>query len=153
MSDTYTQIHIHTIFAVKNRQSLITENFQDRLFKYMTAIIQNNGHKVLSINGMPDHIHILIGLRPTQALSKLVQEVKRDSSEWINKNHFVQTRFAWQSGYGAFSYSKSHVENVSKYILNQKYNHQKRAFLEEYSKILENFGVRLILWGLGEEIV
>jgi putative transposase len=87
MADTYTQIHIHTIFAVKNRQSLITEDFQDRLFKYMISVFRNNGHKVLSINGMPDHIHILFGYRPSQSLSKLIQEVKRDSSEWINKNH------------------------------------------------------------------
>ena len=89
MADTYTQIHIHAIFAVKNRQSLITEDFQDRLFKYIISIFHNNGHKVLSINGMPDHIHILFGLKPTQSLSKLIQEVKRDSSEWVNKNHLV----------------------------------------------------------------
>ena len=152
MADTYTQIHIHAIFAVKNRQSLITEDFQDRLFKYIISIFHNNGHKVLSINGMPDHIHILFGLKPTQSLSKLIQEVKRDSSEWVNKNHLVRKKFAWQSGYGAFSYSKSQLTIVSRYILNQKKHHQKKSFIDEYSKILQNLGIEYDARGIFTEV-
>ena len=101
---------------------------------------------------MPDHIHILFGYRPSQSLSKLIQEVKRDSSEWINKNHFVQKKFAWQSGYGAFSYSKSQIDVVSRYILNQKNNHQKKSFIDEYSKILQNFGIEYDARGMFTEI-
>ena len=96
MANTFTQIHIHAIFAVQNRMSLIQKSCQERLYEYIIAIIQKHGHKVLSIGGMPDHIHILFGFRPTQALSSLMQEVKRDSSEWINQQRLVTGRFVWQ---------------------------------------------------------
>ena len=139
MANTFTQIHIHAVFAVQNRISLIHKFWQERLYKYIIAIIQKHGHKVLSIGGMPDHIHILFGFRPTQALSALIQEVKRDSSEWINKEKLVMGRFSWQEGYGAFSYSKSHVSQVAKYIETQEKHHQKKSFLEEYKKILRDF--------------
>jgi len=139
MANTFTQIHIHAVFAVQNRISLINQSWQDRLYKYIIAIIQKHEHKVLSIGGMPDHIHILFGFRPTQALSVLVQEVKRDSSEWINKEKLVRGRFSWQEGYGAFSYSKSHVSKVANYIETQEKHHKKRSFLEEYKKILKDF--------------
>ena len=139
MANTFTQIHIHTVFAVQNRISLIHKDWQERLYKYIIAVIQKRGHKVLSIGGMPDHIHILFGFRPTQALSNLILEVKRDSSEWINQNRFVKGRFLWQEGYGAFSYSKSHVSSVVKYIETQEEHHKKRTFLEEYKKILNDF--------------
>jgi len=139
MANTFTQIHIHAVFAVQNRISLINQSWQDRLYKYIIAIIQKHGHKVLSIGGMPDHIHILFGFRPTQALSELIQEVKRDSSEWINKEKLVRGRFSWQEGYGAFSYSKSHISKVANYIETQEKHHKKRSFLEEYKKILQDF--------------
>ena len=139
MANTFTQIHIHAVFAVQNRASLINKSWQDRLYKYIIATIQKHGHKVLSIGGMTDHIHILFGFRPTQALSALIQEVKRDSSEWINKEKLVSGRYSWQEGYGAFSYSKSHVSQVANYIENQERHHKRKSFIEEYKKILKDF--------------
>ena len=141
MANTYTQIHIHAVFSVQNRISLIQKKWQDRLYQYMIAIIQNHGHKVLSIGGMPDHIHILFGFRPAQSLSDLIQNVKRDSSAWVNKEKLAVRRFSWQEGYGAFSYSKSQIPRVAKYIENQEKHHTNRSFLEEYKKILIDFGL------------
>ena len=141
MSNTYTQIHIHTVFAVQNRLPKIDKTWQDRLYQYLIAIIQNHGHKVLSIGGMPDHVHILFGFRPTQSLSVLMQNLKRNSSEWINKNKLAKGRFYWQAGYGAFSYSKSQIPKVAKYIENQEKHHSKRTFEDEYKKILSDFGI------------
>jgi REP element-mobilizing transposase RayT len=141
MANTFTQIHIHVIFAVQNRMSLIQKAWQDQLYKYIITIIQKNGHKVLSIGGMPDHVHILFGFRPTQALSHLIQEVKRDSSEWINQQHLTMGRFSWQEGYSAFSYSKSQVDTVVKYIESQEEHHQKKTFTDEYKTFLEKFGL------------
>ena len=155
MANTFTQIHIHTVFAVQNRISLINRDWQDRLYKYNIAIIQKHEHKVLSIGGIPNHVHILIGFRPTQSLSALMQEVKRDSSEWINQNKFVIGRFSWQEGYGAFSYSKSQISSVAKYIENQEKHHSRQTFIEEYRKILDNFGIeydmRYIFHDIDEE--
>jgi REP element-mobilizing transposase RayT len=136
MANTCTQIHIHAVFSVQNRLSLISKEWQDRLYLYIIAIIQNRGHKVLAIGGMPDHIHMLFGFRPTQSLAELMQNVKRDSSEWINKEKFVRGRFSWQEGYGAFSYSKSQVPQVIKYIKNQEQHHKTHTFVKEYKKIL-----------------
>jgi REP element-mobilizing transposase RayT len=141
MANTYTQIHIHVVFSVQNRISLIHKKWQDRLYQYVIAIIQNHGHKVLSIGGMPDHIHILFGFRPVQSLSDLIQNVKRDSSAWINKEKLVMGKFSWQEGYGAFSYSKSQIAKVAKYIENQEKHHTNRTFLDEYKKILMDFGL------------
>ena len=104
MPNTYTQIHIQFVFAVKYRQGLIKKEWKDDLYKYITGIIQNQGHKLLAINGVEDHIHILIGLRPKQSISDLMQDVKGGSSKWINDNKFTLGRFEWQEGYGAFSY-------------------------------------------------
>lgn len=141
MANTFTQLHIQLIFAVQNRTSLIDKFWKDRLYADMTGIIQNNGHKLLIINGMPDHVHILIGFRTTQALSELVQVVKRDSSKWINENKLVRGKFSWQEGFGAFSYSHSHLSNVMEYIKNQKEHHKKLTFLEEYMAFLEKFEI------------
>jgi len=105
MANTYTQIHVQTVFAVQNRQSLIGELWKYNLYKYVTAVIQNNDHKLLQINGMPDHIHILFGLRPVQSLSELMKQVKQDLSKWIYQNRFTRGKFSWQEGYGAFPYS------------------------------------------------
>jgi REP element-mobilizing transposase RayT len=118
--------------------SLINDSWQNQLYKYITTVIQKHGHKVLSIGGMPDHVHVLFGFRPTQALSNLMQEVKRDSSEWINQEKLVMGRFSWQEGYGAFSYSKSQISQVANYIENQAKHHKKRSFVEEYKKILHD---------------
>jgi REP element-mobilizing transposase RayT len=141
MANTYTQIHIHAVFSVQNRISLINQTWRDRLHQYIASIIQNHGHKVLSIGGMPDHIHVLFGFRPTQSLSDLMQNMKRNSSEWINQEKFVHGRFSWQEGYGAFSYSKSQIPQVANYIERQEEHHKKRTFLEEYRKILTDFGL------------
>ncbi|ASB49112.1 IS200/IS605 family transposase [Alkalitalea saponilacus] len=141
MPNTYTQIHIHAVFAVKNRLSLISKLWEQRLYQYITGIIQNHGHKMLSINGMPDHVHILFGMRPIQSLSDLMRDVKGDSSLWINESKFVAGKFSWQDGYGAFSYSKSQIPAVASYIENQKTHHQKKSFMEEYTKILKDFEI------------
>ncbi len=141
MANTYTQIHIQAVFAVQNRQSLIGMVWKDELYKYMTGIIHNYDHKVLQINGMPDHIHILFGMRPTQSLSDLMQKVKQDSSRWINHKGFVKGKFSWQAGYGAFSYSKSQIPRVINYIQNQEIHHKKKSFLEEYHNLLKDFKI------------
>lgn len=141
MANTFTQIHIHIIFAVQNRLSLISKTWEERLYQYITGIIQNRNHKLLSINGMPDHIHILIGMRPTQSLSELMQAIKGDSSKWINENKFVAGKFSWQEGYGAFSYSKSQISAVVKYIESQEQHHKKKTFIEEYKSILNDFNI------------
>jgi len=111
------------------------------LYKYIIAIIQKHGHKVLSIGGMPDHVHILFGFRPTQALSNLMQEVKRNSSEWISKEELVMGKFSWQEGYGAFSYGKSQIPTVANYIEKQEKHHKKNTFREEYLEFLKKFDI------------
>ena len=139
MANTYTQIHIQAIFAVQDRSCLISQLWENELYMYITGIIQNNNHKVLAINGMPDHIHILFGMHPTQSLSNLMQDIKGYSSKWINQKGFIGSRFSWQEGYGAFSYSKSQIFNVVKYINNQKKHHKKITFADEYLDFLEKF--------------
>ena len=141
MANTYTQIHIQVIFSVQDRHCIIRNSWKDELYKYITGIIKNHGHKVLAINGMPDHLHIFFGMRPTQSLSDLMQDVKGDSSKWINIKGFVKGRFSWQEGFGAFSYSKSNVGSVIEYIKNQEIHHRKKTFLEEYLHFLEKFAV------------
>ena len=139
MANTYSQIHIQIVFGVKYRQSLIADAWKSRLYSYISAIIQNHGHKLLAINGIADHIHILFGYRMHQLIPDLVQHIKRDSSEWINKSDFCNKKFAWQSGYGAFSYRKSDVPQIIEYINNQEMHHQKKSFLNEYENLLTEF--------------
>lgn len=141
MANTYTQIHIQAVFAVQNRQNLIGDEWKDDLYKYITGIIQKNKHKVLQINGMPDHIHLLFGMRPVQSLSDLMQQVKQDSSKWINQQGLVNGKFSWQSGYGAFSYSRSQLPAVITYIQNQEQHHKKKTFREEYLEFLDKYDV------------
>ena len=141
MANTYTQIHFQVVFAVQNRQSLINKNWEDELYKYITGIIQNYDHKVLQINGMPNHIHVLFGMRPTQSLSDLMKKIKGDSSKWINQKGFVRGKFSWQAGYGGFTYSKSQLPNVIQYIKNQKEHHKRISFSEEYLNLLKEFEV------------
>ncbi len=136
MSNTYTQIHIQVVFAVKHRAALIAPEWRNSLFKYMTTVLKNEGHKPLAIGGVGNHIHILFGFRPTQSLSSLVLKLKRETSEWINKEGFTKFRFQWQEGYGAFSYSKRDVPRVIEYIHNQEEHHAKRPFREEYLDML-----------------
>ncbi|MEO8149894.1 MAG: IS200/IS605 family transposase [Bacteroidia bacterium] len=141
MANTYTQIHIQAIFAVQNRESIIGKQWQDELYKYITGIIQNYKHKLLAINGMPDHVHVFFGMRPDQSLSVLMQQVKGDSSKWINEKKLIPGKFSWQEGYGAFSYSKSQVPQVIKYIQRQEEHHRKKTFIEEYIQFLNAFEI------------
>lgn len=141
MANTYTQIHLQLIFAVQNRISLIDEKWETHLYKYLTGIIQNHDHKMLIVNGMPDHLHLVIGMRPVQSLSNLMQIVKKDSSKWINDNQFVKGKFSWQEGYGAFSYSKSQLPRLINYVQNQKLHHKKKTFQQEYVDFLDKFEV------------
>ncbi len=141
MANTYTQIHIQAVFSVQNRISLIQDSWKDELYKYITGIIKNNGHKPLSINGMPDHIHVLFGLRPAQSLSELLQDIKGGSSKWINNKKLVKGRFSWQEGYGAFSYKRSDLPAVINYINNQDSHHRKTTFREEYIELLKEFEI------------
>ncbi len=141
MPNTYTQIHMHAVFAVKARAGLIQIEWKNDLYKYITGIVQHYSHKLLAINGMPDHVHVFFGMRPNQSLSDLMQDIKGDSSQWINDQRFVKGRFEWQAGYGAFSYSKSQASRVIAYIQNQEMHHQKKNFLEEYKELLIKFDV------------
>ena len=138
---TYTQIYIQIVFAVRGRQSLIQPEWEERLYKYITGIVQKKEQKMLAINGIPDHIHFLIGMKPTCCLSDLIREVKKSSNEFIQTENFVRNNFNWQKGYGAFSYSHSQLNSVTKYILNQKNHHRKKTFKEEYLDILKKFNV------------
>jgi REP element-mobilizing transposase RayT len=141
MANTYTQIHIQFVFVVKYRDGLIHLSFKDELYQYIAGIIKYHNHKLLAINGMPDHIHVLVGMRPTQSISDLLQDIKGSSSKWINKKKFLKVKFEWQEGYGAFSYSKSQVNNVINYIKNQEQHHSIKSFRQEYLEFLELFEV------------
>ena len=141
MANTYTQIYLQFVFAVKDRNSLIQPEWKDELFKYITGIIQTNKHKLIAINGISDHIHVFIGYKPHQLIPELLQDVKGNSSKWINERQFVTGKFQWQEGYGAFSYSHSQIDAVVKYIQNQDEHHRKKSFQEEYSDFLNRFNV------------
>lgn len=139
-SGTFSQIYIHLIFAVRGRESAISSVWEESLYKYITGIVQNKGHKMLAINGMPDHIHILIGFKPSGCLSDLVREIKKSSNTFVNEN-YTRARFQWQAGYGAFSYSHSALDKVISYIINQKAHHTVKTFKEEYVGLLKKFEV------------
>ena len=141
MANSYTQIHIQFVFAVKYRAALIGNDWKERLHQYITGIFQENTHKMLQINSMPDHIHIFAEMRPHQSIASLIQNVKTESSKWIKTEDFCPQPFAWQEGYGAFSYSKSQVPEVVRYIINQEIHHKKITFLDEYRKFLNLFEI------------
>ena len=141
MANTYSQIFIQTVFAVKGRQSLIQKSWKDELYKYITGIVRNKGQKLLAINGMPDHIHIFIGQKPNIMTSNLVKDIKVGSSTFINDKRWTRGRFAWQEGYGAFSYGRSQLDMVIRYIQNQELHHQKRTFRQEYIGLLKKFEI------------
>ena len=143
MADVFSQIYIQIVFAVKNRQALIRPDWEENLYRYTTGVIETRGHKMLAINGMPDHIHIFIGFKPSESLSDLVLEIKNATDDYIKEHKFSRSAFKWQAGYGAFSYSPSHVDAVCKYILNQKAHHKKRSFEQEFLKILADFDVEI----------
>jgi putative transposase len=141
MANTYTQIYIHSVFTVQSHDRVIAKTWKDELSKYITGIVQNNGHKLLAVNGVTDHIHLFVGMKPSQSVSDLLQDVKANSSRWINSKHFVKGHFAWQEGFGAFSYAHSQLDSVIKYINNQEEHHKKRSFKEEYLDLLRKFDV------------
>jgi putative transposase len=136
VANTYTQIHIQTVFAVKFREAIITPELKPMLFGYIGETIKSFGHKTLIVNGVHDHVHCFFGMRPTQSIADLMQEVKANSSKWVNENKFLKHKFAWQDGYAAFSYSKSQCSNVIGYIEKQEAHHEKRSFREEYLDML-----------------
>lgn len=141
MANTYTQIYIQTVFAVKGRESLIGSDWKEELYKYITGIVQNNGHKMLAINGMPDHVHIFFGYDVKQKIPDLIETIKTDSNHFIKRMGFCPFKFGWQSGYGAFSYSRSQMDSVIKYIVNQESHHQKKTFQAEYLEMLRKFEI------------
>ena len=141
MANTYTQIYIHVVFAVEGRQSLIAPEHNDELQKYITGIVSGQNQKLIVINNMPDHLHMLVGLTPDVALSDLVRDVKANSSKFINEKRWMIGRFGWQEGFGAFSHARSQLETVIRYIQNQQKHHAKKSFCEEYTELLEKFGV------------
>ena len=141
MPNTYSQIYIQIVFTVKGRQNLIPKKHREELHKFITGIVNKRGQKLLAIFAMPDHIHLLVGLNPNMAISDLVRDIKAGSSKFISENNWVKNKFSWQEGYGAFSYSKSQIDNVVKYILNQEKHHKKRTFKEEYLDFLKKFEI------------
>ena len=141
MPGTFSQIYVQVVFAVKGRHNLIEKDWRDDLNKYISGIITSKGQKSIIVNGMHDHIHAFIGLKPSMAVADLVRDIKSSSSNFINKSRFVNGKFSWQEGYGVFSYSHSHIKKVYNYILNQEKHHQKKTFKEEYMEFLHKFQV------------
>jgi len=141
MSGTYSQIYIQIVFSVKGRENLLPKAHKEELNKYIAGIITNKGQKPIIVNGMPDHIHAFIGLKPSMAISDLVRDIKNNSSNFINEKNCIKGKFSRQEGYGAFSYSHSQIENVYNYILNQEEHHKKTTFHEEYISFLKDFKV------------
>lgn len=140
MPNTYTQISIQAVFAVKGRENIITKNWRDELHKYIAGIIQTEA-KQLAVGGWKDHVHIFFGLPPALSVSDLLQKVKANSSKWINEQKFVPGKFQWQDGYGAFSYSRSQRDAVINYIMQQEKHHRAKTFREEYLEMLSKFEV------------
>jgi putative transposase len=141
MANTYTQLYIQFVFAVKGRENLIKKSFRDELEKVMCGIITNHNCKTYAIYSNPDHTHIFVGMHPTMSPSKLMEQVKSGSSKWINDKKLILGKFCWQDGYGAFTYSRSHIDNVVKYVLNQPEHHKKQSFKEEYLLLLQKFDI------------
>src|SRR5207247_2105255 len=136
MANTYTQIYIHVVFAVESRQSLIKPEHNDELQKYITGIVSGQKQKLIAINNVPDHVHLLTGLQPDLALSDLVRDIKAGSSGFVTRKRWVPGRFSWQEGFGAFSYSRSQLDSVIRYIQNQQKHHAKKSFRQEYIELL-----------------
>jgi REP element-mobilizing transposase RayT len=154
MANTYTQIYIQVVFAVEGRQNLIVPKHNDELQRYITGIVSGQRHKLIAINNLPDHVHLLIGQRPDASLSDLVGDVKTGSSKFINQKRWVAGRFSWQEGFGAFSYSRSQLGAVIRCIENQQRHHAKKSFRDEYVELLEKFNVaydRRYIFKTGED--
>ena len=141
MANTYTNCYFHLVFAVKNRQALIMKNWKDDLEKYLTSIIQSHKHKLLAIGSMPDHVHIFIGYNVNQLIPDLVEDLKTSSNTWVKQQGLTKFKFDWQKGYGAFTHSRSQINQVVNYIMNQEKHHHKKSFKEEYKEILVKNGI------------
>ena len=142
MANTYTQIYIHLVFSPLHHEALIDKSWSDKLEKYITGIVQNNGHKMLAIKSMSDHIHIFIGYYVAQTIPDIVEQIKTSSNAWIKTNNLSKFKFDWQRGYGAFSHSRSQLDTVVKYVLNQEEHHKKSSFKEEYLDILKKNDIK-----------
>ncbi|RPH34499.1 MAG: IS200/IS605 family transposase [Bacteroidales bacterium] len=141
MAGTYSQIYIQVVFAVNGRQNILQKPWREEVFKYMAGIIKGKNQKSIIVNGVSNHVHLFIGLKPSMALSDLVRDLKNNSSNFINSQKFVRGKFSWQEGFGSFSYSQSQIENVYQYILKQEEHHRKRTFKEEYIEFLKQFEI------------
>lgn len=141
MAGTFSQIYIQVVFAVQGRQNLLQKERRQEVFKYMAGIIKNKGQKPIIINGVEDHVHVFLGLKPTMALSDLVRDIKNNSSNFINEHDWIKGKFNWQVGYGAFSYSHSQIETVYTYVQNQEQHHKQQTFKDEYLDFLKKFEI------------
>ena len=141
MAGTYSQLYVQVVFSPFNRENCIMEKWEQELYKYITGIVRNKGQKLIAINGMPDHVHIFTGIKPSIAVSDLVRDIKNNSSRFINRQGFVKGKFVWQEGFGSFSYSQSQVDSVYNYIMNQKEHHKRKSFKEEYLELLRKFEI------------
>ncbi len=141
MAGTYTQIYIQYVFAVKGRENLLQKPWRDEVFKYMAGIIKGKGQKPIIVNGVENHVHVFVGLKPSMSISDLVRDIKNNSTNFINEQKYVNKRFQWQEGYGAFSYAHSQIKDVYQYILNQEAHHAKKTFHEEYLDFLQKFEI------------
>lgn len=141
MAGTFSQVYIQAVFAVKGRQNLIQPDWKHELYAYMAGIINEKGQKPILINGVENHVHVFFGLKPAMSIADLMRDVKNNSTNYINKKGWVHGKFAWQEGYGAFSYAHSQIDRVYKYIQNQEEHHRKQTFREEYLAFLKRFDV------------
>ena len=141
MANTYTQLYVQFVFSVKGRQNLIKDSFREELEKVICGIVTNHKCKVYAVYCNPDHTHLLVSMHPTVTSSKLMEQVKSGSSKWLNERKFIAGKFTWQDGFGAFSYSKSHIRDVVSYIINQPVHHKKKTFREEYLMLLQKFEI------------
>jgi REP element-mobilizing transposase RayT len=139
---SYTEIYIQAVLPVFYRQALILPSWEDELYKYITGIIQKRGHKMIAINGMPDHLHMFYGASPKESVSEMMRELKKSTNVFINDKKFCEKNFKWAEGYGAFSYEKSLVPTVANYVMNQKIHHRKITFQEEYLALIKEHGLK-----------
>ncbi len=141
MAGTFSQIYIHYVFAVKGRENLLHKPWRDEVFKYISGIIKGKNQKPIILNGVEDHVHVFVGLKPAMCISDLARDIKNNSSNFINQQRFLKGKFSWQEGYGVFSYAHSQIDNVYQYIVSQEEHHRKKNFKEEYIDFLKRFEI------------
>lgn len=141
MANTYSQIYIQYVFTVKGRQNLLKKPWREDVFKYISGIITEKKQKSIIVNGVEDHVHVFVGLKASMNISDLARDLKNNSSKFINEKGYLKTKFEWQVGFGAFSYSSSHIDNVYKYIQNQEQHHKKKAFKKEFLELLKKYEI------------